>query len=95
MIGPTELRLACRVRGCGEVFRVPVVYREVPVTMPGTFADPHERVIATRVEVDVEGTLALEAPLRAHLERHATDGAPPDELPPDVLLPDDERWNTP
>jgi len=68
---PTVVRLECKVRGCGAEFEVPIVYRDVPITMPGTLAEPDERVVGTRLEVDVDATLALEAWTRGHLEQHA------------------------
>ena len=42
---PTVVRLECKVRGCGAEFEVPIVYRDVPITMPGTLAEPDERVV--------------------------------------------------
>jgi hypothetical protein len=69
---PTVVRLECTVPGCGAVFVVPVVYRleRVEYETP-TFGDPDASIISTRVVVDVPATLALEAPLRVHLEGHA------------------------
>lgn len=67
---PTTMRLECKVTGCGEVVEIPVVYRleVVPGALPGRTGS-----VNTRVVVDIEGTLALEAPLRVHLDEHAHD----------------------
>lgn len=77
LLGPTTMHLECRVAGCGAAFEVPVQYRLTYLEGGGA-----------RVELDVDGTLALEAPLRVHLDEHATNGAPPpDEPPPDEPPP--------
>lgn len=95
MRAPTELLLDCKVRGCGETFRVPVVYREVRDELDiATHGNPGAVFVTTRLEVDVEATLDLEAVVRAHLDQHATDGAPPasvyEPAPEDGLPPDPE-----
>lgn len=65
---PTTVRLECKVLGCGHVIELPVVYRLEPV--PGALPGPRGAV-NTRLRVDIEGTLALELPLRLHLDEHA------------------------
>lgn len=66
---PTVMRLECRVQGCRTDYEVPIVYREVQV--PWANIGGRLEYVTSRLEVDVEGTLALEAWLRGHLEQHA------------------------
>lgn len=83
---PTVVNLECAVKGCGARFSIPVVYRLEPVPYPPEWgwspelAKRHD--LTTRVVVDVDATLELEAPLRVHLDEHATCGAPPVTEPP-------------
>lgn len=71
-VTPTFVNLECSVRGCGARFSIPVVYRLEPLEVDaGTFDDPTRVFISTRVVVDIDATLDLEAPLRVHLDEHA------------------------
>lgn len=91
MRAPTFVLLECQVRGCGARFELPVVYRLQPVSLPpAEWAWSPELArrpdLTTRVVVDVDATLDLEAPLRVHLDEHATCGAPPVDEPPAWLV---------
>lgn len=83
---PTYVNLECSVSGCGARFSIPVVYRLelLPGPAPSSIelgVEVHP-LMNTRVVVDVDATLDLEAPLRVHLDEHATCGAPPVVEPP-------------
>jgi hypothetical protein len=89
-LGPTTAHLECRVAGCEAAFDVPIIYRlEYETTLPG-LADlegvelgrPLRSLMNVSVVLDVDATLAGEYPLRAHLDGHATNGAPPVVEPP-------------
>lgn len=79
-LAPQAMHLECRVAGCGWAVDLPIVYRlELAPPAPG---QRHPGGSAVRLELDVDATLAAEVPLRAHLDEHATGGAPPIVEPP-------------
>lgn len=68
-LAPTTVHIECRVAGCGWAVDLPIVYRlELAPPTPGR---RYPGGSAVRLELDVDATLELEAPLRTHLDEHA------------------------
>jgi len=92
---PTVVNLECSVRGCGERFSIPVVYRLEHDTRYDLASLDNLRASAmttTRVVVDVDATLDLEAPLRVHLDEHACNAETTPSPTTVVPWPDGWLW---